>query len=148
MARNNKNTYIYKTQQDSIRRAKERRKSIDKYDSDKINLVKEDIANIFQEMFKGKEVIINSNVSTISNPSETFNAKQPTKTYEYSQVTEAIKKLYDNNFYDVVSGKINTAEQLMMQSIENNIKLQMVNQAGKSNESLHSFTEKMKYMRE
>ena len=53
-------------------------------------------------MFKGKEVIINSNVSTISNPSKTFDAKQPTKTYEYSQVTEAIKKLYDNNFYDVV----------------------------------------------
>ena len=91
MARNNKNTYRYKTQQDSIRRANERRKSIDKYDSDKINLVKEDIANIFQEMFKGKEVIINSNVSTISNPSKTFDAKQPTKTYEYSQVTEAIK---------------------------------------------------------
>lgn len=148
MARNNKNTYIYKTQQDSIRRANERRKSIDKYDSDKINLVKEDIANIFQEMFKGKEVIINSNISTISNPSKIFNAKQPTKTYEYSQVTEAIKKLYDNNFYDVVSGKINTAEQLMMKSIENNVKLQMVNQAGKSNESLYSFTEKMKYMRE
>ena len=148
MARNNKNTYIYKTQQDSIRRANERRKSIDKYDSDKINLVKEDIANIFQEMFKGKEVIINSNVSTISNPSKTFDAKQPTKTYEYSQVTEAIKKLYDNNFYDVVSGKISTAEQLMMKSIENNVKLQMVNQAGKSNESLYSFTEKIKYMRE
>ena len=105
MARNNKNTYIYKTQQDSIRRANERRKSIDKYDSNKINLVKEDIANIFQEMFKGKEVIINSNVSTISNPSKTFDAKQPTKTYEYSQVTEAIKKLYDNGYLEKLTKK-------------------------------------------
>lgn len=148
MARNNKNTYIYKTQQDSIRRANERRKSIDKYDNDKINLVKEDIANIFQEMFKGKEVIINSNVSTINNPSNNFKGKQVNKDYEYSQITEAIKKLYDNNFYDVVSGKISTAEQLMMKSIENNVKLQMINQAGKSNESLHSFNEKMKYMKE
>lgn len=147
MAKNNKNTYIYKTQQDSIRRANERRKSIDKYDNDKIGLIKEDISNIFQELFKGKEVVVDSNVGTINNSSTTFDAKQPTKTYEYSQVTEAIKKLYENNFYDVVSGKINTSEQLMMKSIENNIKLQMINQAGKSNESLHSFTEKIKYMK-
>ena len=99
-------------------------------------------------MFKGKEVIINSNVSTINNPSNNFKGKQVNKDYEYSQITEAIKKLYDNNFYDVVSGKISTAEQLMMKSIENNVKLQMINQAGKSNESLHSFNEKMKYMKE
>lgn len=148
MAKNNKNTYIYKTQHDSVRRARERRKSIDKYDTDIVNVTKEDIANIFEEIFNGKEVIINSNVGTINNSKYNFNSKNVTKTYEYSRVTEAIKKLYDNNFYDVVSGKINTAENLMIQSIENNIKLQMINQAGKSNESLHTFAKKMEYMNE
>lgn len=148
MAKNNKNTYIYKNQQDITRRANERRKSVEKYDSNKAALIKEEISDVYQSFFIGKEVVVNSNIGTISNHKFKYDAKRTNKNYEYTKVTEAIKKLHDNNFYDIITGKVNTANDLLVQSIENNTKLQMVNQAGKSNESLHSFKQKIDYMKE
>lgn len=148
MARNNKNKYTYKNNGDLVRRAREIEKSKDIYFEDKKKTTIEDIGNIASSLIPGQDIVINSNIGTINNKKNGFKHKQAIKDYEYSSVTEAIRKLYENKFYDVVSGKINTAEDLLVQSIENTVKLQMVAHASKSNESLYSFSKKMEHIKQ
>ena len=148
MARNNKNRYTFKNNGDVVRRARELNKSKDIYFEDKKKSTIADIENIASSLVPGQNIVINSNVGTINDKNNIFKNKEAIKDYEYSAVTEAIRKLHDNKFYDVVSGKISTAEDILAKSLENTVKLQMIAQAGKSNESLYSFSQKMKHIKE
>ena len=148
MARNNKNTYTFKSNNDVIRRAREINKSIDIYSEDRFKSTKEDIDNIVTELIKGRNVIVNSNVGTINTKKNNFKNKVANKNYEYSSVTKAIENLYSNNFYSVISGKVSTGEDLIVKAIENNKKVSINNQKGKSNESLKAVMDKYDLMKQ
>lgn len=146
MARNNKNTYTYKTNNDLMRRAREKQKSIDTYSENKFETTKQDINNIAETLLKGRDVVVNSNIGTINPKKYTFNSKEANKNYEYSKVTNAIKQLYENDFYDVISNKVSTAEDLLLKSVDNAKKVYINNQKGKSNENLYSVMQKYESM--
>ena len=146
MARNNKNTYTYKTNNDLMRRAREKQQSIDTYSKNKFEATKEDINNIAETILKGKDIIVNSNVGTINPKKYTFDSKQANKNYDYSKITNAIKLLYENQFYDVISNKNSTAEELLLKSVDNAKKVYINNQKGKSNENLYSVMQKYESM--
>lgn len=148
MARNNKNTYTYKTMNDLTRRAREIEKSINTYSDDKLKSTKEDINNIAEALLKGKNVVVNSNIGTINSKTNNFKNKQANKNYEYSSITKTIENLYTNDFYSVISGKVNTGKDLMIQAINNNKKVAINNQKAKSNESLHSVMHKYDLMKQ
>ena len=148
MARNNKNTYTFKSNNDVIRRARDINKSIDIYSEDRFKSTKEDIDNIVTELIKGRNVIVNSNVGTINTKKNNFKNKVANKNYEYSSVTKAIENLYSNDFYSVISGKASTGEDLMVKAIENNKKVSINNQKGKSNESLKAVMDKYDLMQQ
>ena len=90
------------------------------YFEDKKKSTIADIENIASSLVPGQNIVINSNVGTINDKNNIFKNKEAIKDYEYSAVTEAIRKLHDNKFYDVVSGKISTAEDILAKSLENN----------------------------
>lgn len=148
MARNNKNTYTYKTNNDLIRRTREIKKSIDTYSTNKFETTKQDINNIAEEILKGRNVVVNSNTGTLNPKKYTFNSKEANKNYEYSSITKAIEQLHKNNFYDVISNKVSTSENLLLKTIDNANKVHINNQKGKSNENLYSVMEKYKTMKE
>ena len=59
-----------------------------------------------------------------------------------------IENLYSNDFYSVISGKASTGEDLMVKAIENNKKVSINNQKGKSNESLKAVMDKYDLMQQ
>lgn len=144
MARNNKRINKYKTYFDLNRNAKEKKKSVTDY-SQGLAMTKESIKNVFEYLHPADEIVINSDIMTISGKTH-LKKNEVTKSYNYEKtITPIVQQLYDNNFFNIVSGKYESSEGRMLKTIEydlnnNPIKL---NQRGSANENLAGLTAKL-----
>lgn len=142
MARNNKSTNIYKTENDRIRRAREIKKTQEKFTTEKYNMTKEELETLAESIFSGREAVLKSNIGTVANNKYKYSSKNAIKNYEYNKVTSAIQRLHENKFYDVIAGKVQTGEETMVKAIESSKKIKINNQKGKSNENLPTVIDK------
>lgn len=142
MARNNKSTNIFKTENDRIRRAREIKKTQEKFTKEKYNMTKDELETLAESIFQGREAVLKSNIGTVANNKYKYSSKNAIKNYEYNKVTSAIQRLHENKFYDVIADKVQTGEETMIKAIESSKKIKINNQKGKSNENLSTVIDK------
>ena len=144
MARNNKRINKFSTYFDLSRNAKEKKESVTDY-AQGLEMTKESIRNIFEYLHPAEEVVVNSDIITISGKTH-LKKNEITKSYDYEKtITPIIQELYDNNFFEIVSSKHESAEDRMVKTIEYNLTNNPIrlNQRGSANENLAGLTNKL-----
>ena len=149
MARNNKGLNKYGSYFDLQRKAKQRKESARDLEQG-LKLTKESILDVFEYLHPAQEVVVNSNIMTISGDSY-LKKNEVKKAYDYNKtITPVIQRLYENNFFDIVSGKYESAKDAMVKTIEYNLTKNPIklNQRGSSNENLAGLQNKFKQIEE
>lgn len=150
---NNKSINLFNSSSDRIKKAKERKESVKTYLEESFKKTKEDINNVAEMILPGKDLVINGNTKTIINKysKNAFKMIKAKPSYEYTVVTNAIKTLYEHDFYDIVSGKVETGKDTMFKAIDlaqaQHEKIKINNQSFKSNENLATITDKINKFR-
>ena len=104
MARNNKRINKFSTYFDVSRNAKEKKKSVLDY-KEGLQMTKESIKNVLEYLHPSDEVVLNSDIITISGKTH-LKKNEIVKSYDYKKtITPIIQQLHDNNFFEIVSGK-------------------------------------------
>ena len=137
MARNNKGLNKYGSYFDLQRKAKQRKESARDLEQG-LKLTKESILDVFEYLHPAQEVVVNSNIMTVSGDSY-LRKNEVKKAYDYNKtITPVVQQLYENNFFNIVSGKYETATDTMIKTIEYNLTKNPIklNQRGSSNENL------------
>lgn len=138
MARNNKTINFFKTQNDLLNRARQIQSSIDKEEKDRTI---EDIYNIAEYLNNGTNIVLESNTNTVPNTKTGFKYNKPKA--DNSNISKALSVINDLKFFEIVSGKKESAEDTMIKAIDISNKIKINNQKGKSNESFADTIKKM-----
>lgn len=150
---NNKSINLFDSSSDLTRKAKQRKESVKTYLDESYRKTKQDINNVAEMLLPGKDLVINDNTKTIVNKysKNAFKKTNSKADYDYSVVTNAIENLYKHNFFDVVSGKIETGKDTMVKAINlaesHKERIRINNQQFKSNENLATMTDKINKFR-
>lgn len=144
MARNNKRINKFSTYFDVSRNAKEKKKSVLDY-KEGLQMTKESIKNVLEYLHPSDEVVLNSDIITISGKTH-LKKNEIVKSYDYKKtITPIIQQLHDNNFFEIVSGKYESSEDRIVKTIEYNLTNNPIklNQRGSANENLAGLTKKL-----
>lgn len=148
MAKNNKGIILLGNKSDAVHRANKNRKSAMNVEMNRYKAKKQDILNTIEMLHPSREFIKNSE-HIINSSSNNWNKKPLVGSN--NKLKENLSNAYKLNFFDIVTHKSHTGEQLMNEAIKLNSlngKIVHSNQKGSANESLASWNESFKYYNE
>lgn len=135
MQTNNRNTTIYGTTMDKVRRAKRNIQSAKKVQSNRYEATREDIKRTIEIIHGEKELVKESNHIVVNkNP-----WRKKSNQGNINEVTQKLSTPKMVNFFDVISGKVQDAKEFMGITLNNLESVTMANQISAANESLVSW---------